>query len=450
MFKSLSSKLISVFDKIKGKGLLTEDDLNAALREIRIALLEADVALPVVKDFCAKIKEVALGKQIIKAISPGQMIVKIVHDQLVELLSSSEEMPLNLQAKAPIVYLMVGLQGSGKTTTTAKIARYIKKHYQKRILLASLDIYRPAAQKQLEIVGQKVEVDTLEIIDHQTVEQITNRALQIAKTQGYDVLILDTAGRLHIDDVLMDEVQRVKTIANPLETLLVVDSMTGQDAVNIAQSFSDKIGITGTILTRIDGDNRGGAALSMRYITQKPIKFMGFGEQLEALDVFDAKRIAGRILDMGDIVSLVEKAADVVQKEDAENFARKIESGQFDLNDLLKQIQQMKKMGGVDSLMSLIPGMGQFKDKIKQAGMNEKMFDHQIAIIHSMTPRERKNPSILNASRKRRIAAGSGTTAQEINKLLKQFDQMSQAMKKMKKMGIKGAMMSQLSKMMGR
>lgn len=451
MFESLSLKLSNVFDKIRGRGLLTEESLTAALREIRIALLEADVALPVAKEFCERIKQTALGREIIKSISPSQMIVKIVHEELIKLLSSPEdESTLNLKAKKPIVYLMVGLQGSGKTTTTGKIAHFLQKKYNKRILLASLDIYRPAAQEQLKIIGSQISVDVLPIIDNQTVEEITKRALHTAQIEGYDLLILDTAGRLHIDDILMEEVKSVKNITNPIETLLVVDSMTGQDAAHIAQAFSTKIGITGTVLTRIDGDNRGGAALSMRSITQKPIKLIGYGEKLDALDAFDASRIAGRILDMGDIVSLVEKAQAVSENEDADKLAKKMQSGQFDLNDLLKQIQQMKKMGGMESMLNMLPGMGKIKSQLQQSQINEKVFDRQVAIIYSMTPHERRNPKTLNASRKRRIAKGSGTTAQEINKLLKQFDQMHDMMKRVKKMGLKGAMMGQLSKIMGR
>jgi signal recognition particle subunit SRP54 len=346
MFESLSSKLSAVFDKIRGRGLLTEESLNSALREIRIALLEADVALPVAKEFCEKIKETAIGREIIKSISPGQMIVKIVHEELIKLLSSHEgESTLNLKAKKPIVYLMIGLQGSGKTTTTGKIAYFIQKNHKKRILLASLDIYRPAAQDQLKIIGSQINVDVLPIIDNQTVEEITKCAVHTAKIEGYDLLILDTAGRLHIDDALMKEVKSVKEITDPTETLLVVDSMIGQDAAHIAQAFSTQIGITGTVLTRIDGDNRGGAALSMKFITKKPIKLIGFGEKLDALEAFDASRIAGRILDMGDIVSLVEKAQAVAENEEADKLAKKMQSGQFDLNDLLKQLQQMKKNG---------------------------------------------------------------------------------------------------------
>jgi signal recognition particle subunit SRP54 len=449
MFESLSHKLTSVFDKIRGKGVLNEEDIEKALREIRIALLEADVALPVVKDFCEKIKEKAHGQEVIKSVSPAQMVIKIVHDELINLLKSDEkESDLNLNGVKPVVVLMVGLQGSGKTTTTAKIAGLLKKQTHKKILLASLDIYRPAAREQLQIVGNQLSVDVLPIIQEESVDDITKRALSIAKIQNYDVLMLDTAGRLHIDDHLMNEVEHVQKLSNPIETLLVVDSMTGQDAVNIAKSFQEKLNITGVILTRLDGDNRGGAALSMRAITGKPIKYIGFGEKLEAIDRFDAERIAGRILDMGDIVSLVEKAAEAIQEDEAKAMAKKMESGKFDLNDLAKQIEQMKKMGGMQSMMSFLPGMGQIKDKIEKAGINDKMVDRQLAIIRSMTIKERKNPDILNASRKRRIAAGSGTTAQEINKLLKQYEQMRDVMKKMKKMGLKGLMKSGLQNML--
>lgn len=448
MFQSLSTKLSAVFDKIRGKGLLSEADIQAALREIRIALLEADVALPVVKDFCEHIKQAALGQEIIKSVSPGQMIVKIVHDQLVQLLDSDDN-DLNLKAVPPVVYLMVGLQGSGKTTTSAKIAGLLKNKANKRVLLASLDIYRPAAREQLTIVGNSIGVDALEIIENETVEAITLRALDHAKRHAYDVLILDTAGRLHIDQPLMDEVQMVKKHAQPTETLLVVDSMVGQDAVNIAKSFEEQVGVTGIVLTRIDGDSRGGAALSMRAVTGRPIKLIGFGEKVDAIDVFDANRIAGRILDMGDVVSLVEKAAQNIQMDDAEKLMKKMQSGQFDMDDFAKQLEQMNKMGGLSSIMGLLPGMGKIKDKIEEMGVNDKMIGHQLAIIRSMTKKERKNPKILNASRKRRIAAGSGTTAQEINRVLKQFEQMQETMKRMKKMGIKGMIPTGLSNIGG-
>ncbi|CAO5678446.1 MAG: Signal recognition particle protein [Holosporales bacterium] len=451
MFESLSSKLTAVFDRIRGKGFLNEEDIDKALREIRIVLLEADVALPVVKDFCEQIKQKAIGQEVIKSVSPAQMVVKIVHDQLVDLLKADDkESQINLAVTKPAVLLMVGLQGSGKTTTSAKIAGLLKKTYHKNVMLASLDIYRPAAREQLKIVGDQLSVETLPIIENETVEQITKRALHEARIKNFDLLILDTAGRLHIDEELMDEVARVKNMSTPAETLLVVDSMIGQDAVNIAKSFEEKIGITGVVLTRLDGDGRGGAALSMRAITNRPIKFIGFGEKLDAIDVFDAERVAGRILDMGDIVALVQKAATNIEQDEMEKMAKKMESGRFDMNDLAKQLEQMQKMGGMSSMMSFLPGMGQLKDKISKAGINDKMLDHQLAIIRSMTKKEKKDPSILNASRKRRIASGSGRTPQEINKLLKQYEQMKDVMKKMKKMGLKGLMQSGLGQLFGK
>lgn len=450
MFQSLSTKLTGVFDKIRGRGVIRDADLDIALREIRVALLEADVSLPIVKSFCATIKEKAQGADVIKSVSPGQMIVKIVHDELIALLKSSDaETELNINVSTPATILMVGLQGAGKTTTSGKLAGLLQKN-KKRVLLASLDIYRPAAREQLKRVGEQLSVDVLPIIDSESVENITNRAIHDAKTKGYDVLILDTAGRLHIDEPLMQEVQLVKKLAKPSETLLVVDSMTGQDAVNIAKSFEEQIGMTGIVLTRVDGDARGGAALSMRSITGRPIKFMGLGEKLDAIEVFDAERIAGRILDMGDIVSLVEKAESVLDKDETEAMAKKMESGKFDMNDLAKQIHQMKKMGGMEGVMGMLPGIAKFKDKIEKSGMNDKAMDYQLAIIGSMTKQERRYPKLLNASRKKRIALGAGRSPQEINKLIKQYEQMSKAVKKMKKMGLKGMMRGGLGSLMGR
>ena len=451
MFQSLSTKLTGVFDKIRGRGIIREADLDVALREIRVALLEADVSLTIVKSFCATIKEKAQGADVIKSVSPGQMIVKIVHDAIISLLKSSDaDTALNLNVTAPAIILMVGLQGAGKTTTSAKLAGLLQQKNKKRVLLASLDIYRPAAREQLKRVGEQLSVDVLPIVDDESVEQITNRAIKAAKLKSYDVLILDTAGRLHIDEPLMQEIQLVKKVANPAETLLVVDSMTGQDAVNIAKSFEELIGVSGIVLTRVDGDARGGAALSMRSITGRPIKFMGVGEKLDAIEVFDAERIAGRILDMGDIVSLVEKAEAVFDKAETEAMTKKMESGKFDMNDLAKQILQMKKMGGMESVMSMLPGMSKFKDKIEQSGMNDKAMDYQLAIIGSMTKQERRYPKLLNASRKKRIASGAGRSPQEINKLIKQYEQMSKAMKKMKKIGMKGMMRGGLGSLFGR
>ncbi|MBI1954273.1 MAG: signal recognition particle protein [Proteobacteria bacterium] len=441
MFQNLSKRLSSVFDKLRGRGVITEEDLNAALREIRIALLEGDVALPVVKTFIEQVKEKALGQHVIKggsvSVTHEQMIVKIVHDHLVEILGK-ETVGLNFNTPSPAVIMLVGLQGSGKTTSTGKLAKFIQEKYHKKVLMASLDIYRPAAQEQLAILGEKLNLSTLDIIAQQKPLGITERALQKAKKQGFDVLLLDTAGRLHIDEALMDELKRVKQIAQPIETLLVADSMTGQDAVNIAKTFHEQVGLTGIVLTRVDGDARGGAALSMRFITGCPIKFMGVGEKLNQLEVFQPDRIANRILDMGDIVGFVEKAAEIVQDEQAQKTVERMQKGVFTLEDMALQLQQMMKMGGVSSILTFLPGLGQLKDKISQSGLDDKLIKHQLAIIQSMTKKERRNPSILNASRRRRIALGCGQTVAHVNKLLKQFEQMQQVMKKMGKFGAKG------------
>ncbi len=451
MFDKLTENISSIFGKLKGKGLLREEDINSAMREIRIALLEADVALPVVKDFIEKVKTKAIGEEVIKSVSPAQMVVKIVNDVLIETLGKSEESELNLSTTPPAIILFAGLQGSGKTTSSAKIAAFLKKKLGKKILLASLDIYRPAAQKQLEILANQIEVKSLEIIEGQKPLEITKRAIEEAKIGAYDILILDSAGRSHIDEELMKELAQVKSLANPVETLLAVDAMTGQDAVNIAKEFNEKIGITGVVITRMDGDARGGVALSMRFITGKPIKFIGVGEKISEIDYFNAERIAGRILGMGDIVALVEKAKEQINVEDAEKFAQKIQKGIFDLNDYYRQIKQIQKMGGFSSMMSLMPGLSQFKDKVEEAGVDNKIFKKQLAIIDSMTKQERKFPKLLNASRKRRIAKGSGTNVQDINQLLKQFEQMQKAMKQFKGGGLlkKMGMMKNLTKMGG-
>ncbi len=445
MFESLTDRLSGIFDKLTGRGALSEDDVNAALREVRIALLEADVALPVVKDFIASIKDRAVGHEVMKSVTPGQQVIKIVHDGLQEMLGGESE-TLNLAAAAPVPILLVGLQGSGKTTTAGKIAKRLKEKQKKSVLLASLDTNRPAAMEQLQILAEQVGVNFLPIVDGQMPVDIAKRALQAAKLQSIDVVILDTAGRLHIDQTLMTEAAAVKKIANPVETLLVVDALTGQDAVNIATEFDGKIGITGVILTRLDGDGRGGAALSMRAITGKPIKLIGHGEKLDALDEFHPNRMADRILGMGDVVSLVEKVAETIKEEDAEKMARKMAKGTFDLDDLKSQLQQMKKLGGMKSIMKMMPGMGKIGKQLANADLDEKIFLRQEAIIDSMTPKERKNVRLLNASRKKRIAAGSGTTVQDVNKLIKMFMQMSKMMKRMGKMGQGGQMpdMSQL------
>lgn len=435
MFDTLAEKLSGVFDRLARRGALTESDVDTAMREIRIALLEADVALPVVKDFVAKVREQAVGQAVVKSVTPSQMVVKIVNDALVETLGG-ENAALDLNAPAPVPVLMVGLQGSGKTTTSAKLALRLKKD-KKRVLLASLDVYRPAAQEQLAQLGKQIDVAVLPVIVGEKTKAIAARAMAEAK-KGYDVVILDTAGRLHIDLDMMAEVAEVRALVNPHETLLVVDALAGQDAANIAREFNEKIGITGIVLTRIDGDSRGGAALSMRAVTGRPIKFLGAGEKVEALEPFHPDRLAGRILGMGDVVSLVETAAEKMDKDEAERVAKRMMDGRFDLNDLLSQLRQMQKMGDLKGLLGLIPGMGKFKAQIDAAKIDDKVFKRQEAIILSMTPRERRNPDIIKASRKKRIANGCGLTVQEVNKLLKQYDQMADMMKKVKKMGKRG------------
>lgn len=440
MFASLSDRLGSVFSGLRKRGTLSEADIDTAMREVRIALLEADVALPVVKDFIKSLKEKAVGAEIIKSVSPAQMVIKLVQDHLTELLGE-EHVDLNLQAVPPVVVLMVGLQGSGKTTSTGKLAKILKEKRGKKVLLASLDVQRPAAQEQLEVLAKQVNVSGLPIIKGQSPLDITKRALETARLEGYDVLMLDTAGRLHIDEALMAELAGVKALAKPTETLLVADSLTGQDAVTIATEFHQKIGVTGIILTRIDGDARGGAALSMRQVTGQPIKFMGTGEKLDNLEPFHPKRIASRILDMGDVVSLVERAAEAIDQEDAAKMQARFEEGHFDLNDLAAQLKNMKKMGGLGSLMGMLPGMGQLKQQMDQLqNVDDKPLVKIEAMISSMTPAERKNPKLLNASRRKRIAAGSGTTVQDINRLIKQWQQMGDMMKKFRKMGKKGMM----------
>ncbi len=438
MFESLSQRLSKVFDKLTGRGALTEADVGEALREVRVALLEADVALPVVKDFVARVKARAVGQEVVKSVSPGQMVVKIVHDELVATLGT-EGVELDLAAVPPAVILMVGLQGSGKTTTSGKLAVRLKKD-RKKVLLASLDVYRPAAQQQLEILAGQAEVGSLPIVMGEMPVDITRRAMDVGRREGYDVVILDTAGRLHIDQELMAEVAAVRDVAKPTETLLVADAMTGQDAVTLAREFNDKVGVTGIVLTRVDGDARGGAALSMRAVTGRPIKFLGMGEKLDALDVFHPDRIAGRILGMGDIVSLVEKAMETVEQDEAEKLAKRIEKGKFDLEDMLSQFRQVERMGDLKGIIGMLPGIGKIADQLKDAKIDNKVVGRQKAIILSMTRVERKNPDLIKASRKRRIAAGAGSSVQEVNKLLKQYQQMADMMKKVGKMGQKGLM----------
>jgi len=446
MFENLSSKLVSIFDKLKSRGLLSEEDVNNALREIRIALLEADVALPVVKEFILRVKEKAIGQELMKSISPGHLIVKIVQDELIEILSGDSNITFSAP---PSVIMMVGLQGSGKTTSAAKLALKLKQENKKKVLLTSVDIYRPGAQKQLLVNASQVAIDMVDIVENQKPIEITKRSLQEAKNGGYDVLIIDTAGRLHIDEELMDELKQIKALTNPAEILLVADAMTGQDAVNIAQNFNEALTLTGIILTRVDGDARGGAALSMRYITNCPIKFLGVGEKLNEFEKFDASRVASRILDKGDIISLVEKASAAIETEEAEKLAKKLQKGTFDLNDLLKQLRTIKKMGGIGSLVTMIPGFNKFKDQIGNMKDHEKLIKRQEAVILSMTDKERRNPKLIDASRKKRIAAGSGTQVQDVNTLLKRFADMEKMMKQFKKMEGNKGMMSKMKNLFG-
>ncbi|MBZ0162241.1 MAG: signal recognition particle protein [Notoacmeibacter sp.] len=440
MFESLSDRLGSILNGLTGRGALSEADVSAALREVRRALLEADVALDVVRSFTDKVRAKAVGAEVLKSIKPGQQVVKIVHDELVGMLGVEGE-AIDLNAPAPVVIMMVGLQGSGKTTTSAKIARRITEKQGRKVLMASLDTRRPAAQEQLRQLGEQTGVATLPVIAGQGPVEIAKRAVQAGKLGGHDVVILDTAGRTHIDEPLMAEMADIRRQADPHEVLLVADSLTGQDAVNLARSFDERVGITGIVLTRMDGDGRGGAALSMRAVTGKPIKLIGTGEKMDALEEFHPRRIADRILGMGDIVSLVEKAAETIDQEKAAAMAKKMQEGKFDLNDLSDQLRQMQKMGGLGGIMGMMPGMGKMKDQMAAAGLDDKLFGRQLAIISSMTPKERANPDILKHSRKKRIAAGSGTDAAQINKLLKMHRQMADMMKAMGGKGRKGGLM---------
>jgi signal recognition particle subunit SRP54 len=442
MFDSLSDRLGDVFDRLRRHGALSESDVGSALREIRIALLEADVALPVVRDFIAAVREKAMGQEVLRSVTPAQMVVKIVHDHLVEVLGGDDAGGrvdgIDLNAPPPVAIMLVGLQGSGKTTTAAKIANRLKQRSRKKVLLASLDVQRPAAQEQLAVLGRQIGVSTLPVRPGETPVAITRRALETARTEGYDAVILDTAGRLHVNEELMLEVAAVREAANPHETLLVADAMTGQDAVNVAKAFGERAGVTGIVLTRVDGDARGGAALSMRAITGRPIVLIGTGERIGAIEPFHAERIASRILGMGDVVSLVEKAAETIDRDEAEKLAAKLEKGNFDLDDLAAQLRQIKKMGGMGGMLSLLPGIGKLKKQLDGANIDESILQRQQAIISSMTKDERRNPKLLNASRRRRIAGGSGTSVPEINRLLKQYQDMADMMKKMKKLGQKG------------
>ena len=434
MFDSLSDRLSGVFDRLRGRGALSEEDVRAAMREVRIALLEADVALPVVRRFVDAATEQAIGQQVLRSVTPGQQVVKIVHDALVDMLGGGTA-DLDLAATPPVVIMMVGLQGSGKTTSTAKIAKLLKEKSGKKVLMASLDVNRPAAQEQLAVLGGQVGVATLPIIAGQQPVEIATRALHAAKLQAVDVLMLDTAGRLHVDQALMDEMKAVSAISSPRETLLVVDSLTGQDAVNVAQNFAAQVPLTGVVLTRMDGDARGGAALSMRAVTGQPIKFAGTGEKLDAIETFDPERVAGRILGMGDIVSIVEKAAAAVSADEADRLAQRMAKGEFDMNDLRTQLRQMQRMGGLGALAGLMPGMKKAKAAMANSGMDDRVLLHMDAIIGSMTPRERSKPELLNAKRKIRVAKGSGTQVQDVNKIIKMHQEMARAMKQIRKMG---------------
>jgi len=438
MFESLGDRLAGVFDRLTGRGVLSEKDVDEALREVRLALLDADVALPVVRDFVAKAREAATGEVVIRSVKPAEQVVKIVHDGLVDMLGGEEAQGLNLNVSPPMVILMAGLQGSGKTTTSAKLAVRLKTAERKKVLMASLDTRRPAAMEQLAILGKQAEVETLAIITGQSAPDIARRALNAARLGGFDVVILDTAGRTTLDEQMMGEAAEIARIANPTETLLVADSLTGQDAVKTAKAFHERLPLTGLILTRTDGDGRGGAALSMRQVTGLPIKFLGAGEKIDALEVFDARRVAGRILGQGDVVALVEKAVQEMDHAKAEQAAARLSKGQFDLDDLADQLKQMKRMGGMQGILGMLPGVAKVKKQISEAGIDDRVFDRQVAIISSMTKAERKKPDILQASRKRRIAAGSGVEVADVNRLLKQHRQMADMVKAMAKGGGRG------------
>jgi len=449
LFEGLSGKLGAVFDRLRGRGSLSEADVTEALREVRVALLEADVALSVVRDLVAKVRERAVGVEVIRSVAPGQQVVKIVNDALVEALGGAgAPTGIDLNAAAPVAILMVGLQGSGKTTTSGKIALRLKNRDKKKVLLASLDVHRPAAQAQLATLAGQVGVTSLPIIAGQPPMQIAARAMDMARRELFDVVVLDTAGRLAIDDALMDEVAAVKLATNPHETLLVVDAMTGQDAVNTASAFQAKVGVTGIVMTRVDGDARGGAALSMRAVTGAPIKLLGAGEKLDALEDFHPDRIASRILGMGDIVSLVERAAETIDQAEAEKMAARMQKGLFTLEDYANQLKQIGKMGNLQGILGMLPGVGKIKSQLADANLDTKILARQSAIISSMTPKERRQPDIIKASRKKRIAAGSGVQVQDVNRLLKQFDDMSVMMKRMSKMGQKGMMRGGLASLM--
>jgi len=432
MFETLSDRLSVILDKLTRRGALSDADVAEAMREVRRALIEADVALDVVRSFTDRVKQKAVGQDVVRSITPGQMVIKIVNDELVRMLGSDAQ-GIDLAATPPVVMMLVGLQGSGKTTTTAKLAHRLQARDKQKVLMASLDTRRPAAQEQLRVLGKQAEVDTLPIVEGQGPTEIAARALKAAKLGGYDVLLLDTAGRTHIDEELMAETTAIEKIASPHETLLVADALTGQDAVNVAKNFGERVDLTGIVLTRVDGDARGGAALSMRAVTGKPIKLIGVGEKLDALEEFYPDRIAGRILGMGDVVGLVEKAMETVELDKAEKLAKKVKKGAFDLEDLAEQLKQMQKLGGMGGVLSMLPGIGKVKKQLDAANLDDTIFKRQQAIIGSMTRAERKNPKLLNASRKKRVASGSGTSVQDINKLVKMHRQMADMMKAMGK-----------------
>ncbi|WP_225197833.1 signal recognition particle protein [Gluconobacter oxydans] len=445
MFDQLSGKMSGVLEGLSKNGKLSEADVTEAMREVRLAMLEADVALPVVRDFVNKVRERSVGQEVLESVSPGQAVAKIVNDALIDALGGAGAVPLNLSANPPVPVLMVGLQGSGKTTTSGKIALRLSGREHKKVLLASLDVQRPAAQLQLQQLAERVNAKTgrvqaLPIIAGQSPVQIAKRALETGRLEGYDVVILDTAGRLSIDEALMDEVREIRALTNPAETLLVVDAMTGQDAVNTAKAFNEAVGITGVVMSRMDGDARGGAALSMKAITGAPIKLTGSGENLEALEEFHPERVAGRILGLGDVAGLVERAAETLDHEEGERVAKKMLAGKFDLDDYVSQIDQINRMGSISGILGMMPGMGKIKDMLGDKELDTSIFKRHKAIISSMTKQERKTPEIIKASRKKRIAAGSGTTVPEINRLLKQFNDMSTMMKRISKMGLGGLM----------